>query len=452
MMKPSPQAPLSPARHVAHKLLTRFEKPAQLDAVEHRPEALLAEALTTATLSLQDAALCRHLLLSTLRYWLPTQGWLVQHLGKQGLKALPPQGRTALRMALTEAAVLDTPPHALSSQLVALCKRLGLNPKQQGCLLAVLQPLLELSTPEARQTALRQATLWPPALVAHLQQHLPHTELGAWPAVAQQLALAITTPPCLALRLSDAWLNSPTPPLAEAAEAHGWQVTHPYPEYPAIVQVAGAKGSPTTWAGYADGAWVIQDPASALVAYQLHIKAGDTVIDACAAPGTKTTLLAQRLAGTGQLIALDTKASRLAKLHDNWERLKLPTHNLQVLVADATQWQPEPTQLADAVLLDAPCSGLGTLAKHPEGVLRWQPETQTQTVALQRALLNNASQWVKQGGHLVYSVCSFLPDEGSLLVQAWLAEHPAWVCEKQALTLPQAGLCDGFYWALLRKS
>jgi hypothetical protein len=77
---------------VANKLLARFEKPAQLDAVEHRPEALLAEALTTATLSLQDAALCRHLLLSTLRYWLPTQGWLVQHLGKQGLKALPRKG------------------------------------------------------------------------------------------------------------------------------------------------------------------------------------------------------------------------------------------------------------------------------------------------------------------------------------------------------------------------
>ncbi|NWH08314.1 MAG: methyltransferase domain-containing protein [Alphaproteobacteria bacterium] len=158
------------------------------------------------------------------------------------------------------------------------------------------------------------------------------------------------------------------------------------------------------WPGFADGAWWIQDAAAALPARLLRPKAGEEVIDLCAAPGGKTAQLA---AAGAKVTAIDVSAKRLARLRENLARLRLPA---RLITADAAMWQPE--NLADAVLLDAPCSATGTIRRHPD--LPWiKSEADIAAMAaLQRRLIENAARMLKPGGRLVYATCSLEREEG----------------------------------------
>jgi 16S rRNA (cytosine967-C5)-methyltransferase len=214
--------------------------------------------------------------------------------------------------------------------------------------------------------------------------------------------------------------------------------------------------SPTALPGFAEGHFVIQDPAQAIVARFAAIPADATIYDACAAPGGKTTALGRVVR---RVVAADANVARVRKLKGNLQRAgsgrEFP------VAADAAH---PPLRQVDAVLLDAPCLGTGTFARHPDARWRVMPRA-LETIALkQQELLEGLAPIVRPGGLLVYATCSLEPEENELQVDRFLADHPEftreppadavaeWLSPKGDLALlPQVHGTDGAYAARLRR-
>ena len=198
----------------------------------------------------------------------------------------------------------------------------------------------------------------------------------------------------------------------------------------------------------ASGKIYIQDEASQLVAQTVDIEPNQRILDLCAAPGGKTTLMAHRARGSGLVVAADRSRKRL----DNVINLSA-LHNLSSIksvVLDAAQQLPFADRTFDRILLDAPCSGTGTLRRNPE--IRWRiSETDIQTLSTQQNLfLKHAARVLKPGGQLVYSTCSVEPDENETVLKNFLSEFPNFTVEKTTRTWPHREGADGFFIASLR--
>ena len=178
----------------------------------------------------------------------------------------------------------------------------------------------------------------------------------------------------------------------------------------------------------------VQDESAMLVAHLLSPENAGYIVDLCAAPGGKTTHLAHLMGNAGQIIAADVSAKKIALLEKNCRRLGADHVKTQVL--DATKADLSFMKTADAVLIDAPCSGFGTLRRHPD--IRWN-KTLKQVHALserQYNLLKNAAQHIKPGGVLVYSTCSIEPIENEEVVQRFLTDFPMYTVENAKDFLP----------------
>ena len=170
---------------------------------------------------------------------------------------------------------------------------------------------------------------------------------------------------------------------------------------------------------FQSGYFSIQDESAALPVMLLAPAENDRVIDMCAAPGGKTTFIAEIMNNTGQILAVDKYESKLKMIETSCSRLGIK--NVERLIADSSVLETEP---ADKILVDAPCSGLGVLRKKPD--IRWkrEPEDVTRLNRAQRALLENGARLLKPGGVLVYSTCTTEPEENVAIVRAFLADHP----------------------------
>ncbi len=181
------------------------------------------------------------------------------------------------------------------------------------------------------------------------------------------------------------------------------------------LRLTGVKGDPTALPGFDAGAWWVQDAAAALTCDLLYLEPGQTVVDLCAAPGGKTAGLA---AGGAQVIAVERAAGRIARLRANLKRLGLTA---RVVEADATTWRPDSP--VSTLLLDAPCSGTGTLRRHPD-IARLRRESElADLTALQDRLLDAAAEMLAPEGRLLYVVCSLEAEEGPERIAALLARR-----------------------------
>lgn len=167
--------------------------------------------------------------------------------------------------------------------------------------------------------------------------------------------------------------------------------------------------------GYAEGDWWVQDAAAALPATFLKAESGQRIADFCAAPGGKSAQLA---AAGARVTAIDRSAERLKRLSANFERLGL---DAELIVADATTMKAQPY---DAVLLDAPCLGTGTLRRHPDIAWTKKPGDLANLVALQSRLLDHAVDLTRAGGTIVYCTCSIEPEEGEAQIAALVRRNP----------------------------
>jgi 16S rRNA (cytosine967-C5)-methyltransferase len=184
------------------------------------------------------------------------------------------------------------------------------------------------------------------------------------------------------------------------------------------------------WEAWRGGLIEVQDTGSQLACMAVDARPGETVIDLCAGAGGKTLALAAAMEGRGSLVASDTDRGRLSRLSPRAERAGAAT--IETILLDPgreahalAQWAAR----ADAVLVDAPCSGTGTWRRNPEARWRLTPAQIDRHVATQARLLDLAAELVRPGGRLIYVVCSLLDAEGANQVDAYLARHPDWSSE-----------------------
>ncbi len=236
---------------------------------------------------------------------------------------------------------------------------------------------------------------------------------------------------------------------------------------PQALRLLSSAGAIKNLPGFNEGWWTVQDSSAQLVSYLLKPQQNEVIIDACAAPGGKTTHIAEMMRDTGKIFACDRTASRLRKLQQNTQRLNLKS--IEICVGDSRdldKFIDLEDILADKVLLDVPCSGLGTLHRHADARFRQTPENIEELSILQRELLLNTSKFVKDNGSLVYSTCTLHPAENEAVIKSFLESNPNWQIELPDTdspiheystpegwikVLPHKHDMDGFFMVNLRK-
>jgi len=389
------------ARRIALKVLGRVERERAFAAA-----ALEAELKDVA--DVRDASLATELVYGALRYrpWLDA---LLAGASSRGLDRLDPLALDALRVAAYELAFLDrVPAHAVLNEAVREIRRV------RGSGLAGFANAI------LRRLAADRAALRPPD-----------------PASAPEPALALGLPPWLFDRLAAAWGRDRAIAMGRAFDAPSRRTLR---INTARIDLASAharlgEGSePGTYLPWAidaadrnavraledEGLAAHQDEGAGLVVAALDPRPGERILDACAGRGGKTALIAQLAPGDG-IFAADRQASKLERLAFELGRQGFAANSA---ACDLAAGDPPFAGPFDRVLLDAPCSGTGTMGRRPE--IRWRlaPEDVTSLAALQRALLDRAAGLVKPGGRLVYAVCSLLPEEHADHLAPFLAAHP----------------------------
>jgi 16S rRNA (cytosine967-C5)-methyltransferase len=219
---------------------------------------------------------------------------------------------------------------------------------------------------------------------------------------------------------------------------------------------------------YLEGKIEVQDEGSQLLGYLLAPKRGEMVVDFCAGAGGKTLSLGAMMRSTGRLYAFDVAEKRLAKLKPRVARAGLSNVHPACISGEGDVRIKRLAGKIDRVLVDAPCSGLGTLRRNPDLKWRQTPESVAELTRKQGDILASASRLVKTGGRLVYATCSILPEENERIVEAFLAAHPdfrrlsaAAVLARQDIVvdtgddlrlLPQVHGTDGFFAAVMERS
>ncbi|WP_375510798.1 16S rRNA (cytosine(967)-C(5))-methyltransferase [uncultured Nostoc sp.] len=281
-------------------------------------------------------------------------------------------------------------------------------------------------------------------------------------AETEQLCKWMNQSPTIDLRINP--LRTSIEEVETALQSVGILVTR-ISDLPQALRLIGNSGSIQKLPGFKEGWWTVQDSSAQLVSHLLDPQPGEVVIDACAAPGGKTTHIAELMADKGKIWACDRTASRLRKLQENSQRLNL--QSIQIYTGDSRHFN-QFQNTADRVLLDAPCSGLGTMHRHADARWRQTPESVRELSVLQKELLTHTSTFVKPGGVLVYATCTLHPAENEEVISAFLAESPDWQIESprgfellnSAYSTPQGWFkvwphrqdMDGFFMVRLRKT
>ncbi len=248
-------------------------------------------------------------------------------------------------------------------------------------------------------------------------------------------------------RHGDAWCewNNTPPPVYVRGDKPWPGVLEPTAVHPLCYRVVDAKKffeSP--------GQYYIQDPSTLIAVDALDPQPGESVLDMCAAPGGKTTYIAQKMQNHGRIIAADSSNSRLGVVAENCKRLGVSI--VATLACDGTRLDRcLRGDLFDRVLVDAPCSNTGVMRRRPD--LRWRIEEKeiARLAALQSKLLNKATEFVKSGGVLVYSTCSLEAEENERVVEQFLEGHPEFRLETTRSSLPPRDGFDGVFVARLGK-
>jgi len=421
----------SPARVVAARVLERV-----VSEGAYADLALDGE-LDRRGLSARDVALATELVYGTLR-WQRYLDWILAPHSRRRLDDLDLGPLVLLRMTAYQIAFLErVPAFAAVNDAVTLAGR-ARKPGVAGFVNAVLRSF-------SRRGATEREPRPPAELVEALALRcsFPTWLAARWMArygasEAEALMRALNERPPLALRANT--LRVTRDALAARLATEDDIATLPS-RYAAEGLVANHGGSPSAWRAFADGAFAIQDEASMLVAQLLDVRPGDTVGDVCAAPGTKTTHLAQLLDNRGRILAFDPQPARLNLVREAAKRLGVTI--VETLDGPAEALAPKFPALCDAVLVDAPCSSLGVLRRNPEVKWRRTLEDIVTNAERQHAIITAAALMVKPGGRLVYATCSLEPEENEDVARRFLGAHPDFALDPPS-EFPVALDADGF--------
>ncbi len=410
-------------------------------------DVALERCLRDSTLHGADRALVTELAYGAIRQRRVLDAWL-DRLGRVPSEKQPPKLRWLLHIGLYQLLMMERIPDAAAvNTSVELAKAIGLArlaPVVNGLLRAARRALdagESLAKPDSAAGALGLEQSLPDWFTALLLEWCDADQ-------AQRIAEASNAVPKLDLRVNR--LRSTPAEVATALSEAGIDVC-PIPDCEYGLQVIGHAGDLRNWPGYADGHWCVQDRAAQWVAPLLDPQPGDRILDACAAPGGKSTHLAELIGDQGEVWALDRSAGRLKRVANNAHRLGL--QSIQAMAADAVDVvakQPQWQGAFQRLLIDAPCSGLGTLARHPDARWRMTPEAIEALLPLQEEIIDGLVPLLAPGGRMVYATCTIHPDENQAQVTSLLERHPGLSCLSQHQRWPGDG--DGFFAAVLEKT
>ena len=405
--------------------------------------------LHTAKVAPADVAFTKELCFGVMRWYFQL------HPVLQSLLAKPLRNKdldvyALLLIGAYQLSYMRTPEHAALSQTVEACR--SINKKwATGLVNGVLRKY-------DRNNATLFAALTDSERLAH-PLWLSERVRQAWPEDYQAIMHANNQRPPLSLRVN-ALQGSRDDYLRELAAvniaAHACSFA---PQAIIVEQAVSVQSLP----GFTAGRVSVQDQGAQLAALLLDLKAGQSVLDACAAPGGKTCHMLE-LQPDLQLLGIDIKPQRLERVRENLDRLRLNAQLLAADLAEPESWQQETQQRSfDRILLDVPCSAIGVISRHPDiKFLRQdkdiEPLTQTQC-----KLLQVVWRLLKPGGKLLYSTCSILPDENEEIIDAFIARtedavhepiNALWGrgCRYGRQLLPEINTHDGFYYAVLSKN
>jgi 16S rRNA (cytosine967-C5)-methyltransferase len=375
----------------------------------------LHAALGASALNAPDRAFATDLVYGTLR-WRGRIDYYLDHFLDRDLEKLDPLVASALRLGAYQLLLSDRVPVTAAVDQSVRCIRAAGVERAAGLVNAVL-----------RRLATEHATVELPSIADHPVAHLSHAlSLPPWLAErwiglygveeAAELARASNAPPPLTVR-ANRTRGSSAQLLADLLER--------FPDaracrYARDGIVLGRKGNPAREPAFIAGRFTIQDEASQLVVGLLDPQPGECVLDVCAAPGGKSSAIAERVGPTGSVMAIDRHPRRLALVQRDARRLGLNVIRSSVRDATRSLVDLAPEGGFDRILVDAPCSGLGTLRRNPDARWRVRPEDPARLAEIQRAIARQAAAVLRPGGVLVYSACTVLPEENEEIADTLL--------------------------------
>jgi 16S rRNA (cytosine967-C5)-methyltransferase len=402
---------VSQARYEALRILVRVEQDRAF------ADIALEHALDAARLDPRDASLCTEIVYGTLR-WRRHLDWrLAPHLNRP-LAKLDPWVRALLRLTAYQLLFLDRVPRwAAVDEAVSVARLKSRTPGPAEFVNAVLRAFTRAPGPPRLPAD--------PVEAAGIRWSFPDWMAARWirrygAEEAERLMAALNERPPVTIRANT--LRISREDLAARLRDEELAETDPTRLAPEGLTVR--RGGVGRWAAFASGWCSIQDEASMLIARLLDPQPGELVADVCAAPGTKTTHLAQLMGNRGRIIAMDPNEARLRLLSQGAARLGVTIVEAHAggVAAVSGRWKDR----CDRVLVDAPCSNLGVLRRNPD--VKWKRvEADLDRLAeKQHGILTTAATLVKPGGRLVYATCSLEPEENDLIVRAFLEGHPDW--------------------------
>lgn len=405
-MKPSP-------RSLAVDLLDRIERTGAY------AEPLLDACLHDNPLKTPD----RHLLTSLVYGTLRMRGhldWVIKQLYKGNFASMQEGIRNILRTALFQFLFMERiPVFALVDEAVELAKQRY--PGRENLVNALLRNSIrkvkngELSYPDFEKK--------PEEHIAVVHSHpswLVHRWMNIYgPERTRSLCKANNQVPPVSIRVNQ--LRTTRAILKELLESEGFAVTESVFSPDGLLITESPQSIRSTCASR-QGLFIFQDEASQLISHLIAPKAGEEILDLCCGTGVKATHLATLMNNEGHILAVDIYQAKLEAL--NRLSTGMGISMIETTRADASVDNRKTFQRKfDRILVDAPCSGLGTLRRNPEIKWRLNPRTLSSFVNLQKRILNQAAAFLRPGGRLVYSTCTMLPEENEFLIRKFLVSH-----------------------------
>lgn len=414
------------ARAITLDILQRVD---QESAYAH---ILLASYLKKANvLKRVDRSLCTELVNGTLR-WRKRLDWVIARFSHLPIDRLPDLLLNLLRIGLYQLLFLDRiPPRAAIDESVKLAKAVGLGSRAgyvNGLLRNIQRAKKDIDYPDLGVDPIAHI-----AVVYSFPEWLVERWVTLW-GVEKTIEICASTNqiPPLTLRTNTQRISRETL-TTRLEEAGKIEKTHFSPEG---LVLKGLQKPISELEAFRKGWFQVQDEASQLISLWLSPLPGERVLDACSAPGGKTTHLAQLMRNDGEILAVDINQSRLGLVKESC--LRLGAEIVEILVADLTSEGAFANKgRFDRILLDPPCSGLGILRRHPDGKWSKGPEEFDRMGKLQRRLIGQVSKNLKSGGTLVYSVCTTSPEENEGVIEDFLAENRSFRLIHQEEPLPK---------------
>ena len=418
---------LQKPREIAARVLKRRR------SVHEYIERLLEPEL--GELAPEDRALCQELVYGVVR-WQKTLDWLIDR--KTGGREQLPLVHILLQLGLYQLFWLErVPDHAAVHETIEIAKNMRLEGKA-GFMNAVLRGYTrERDETRAALEALKQSDpamgySQPDWLVDRWQQRFGKEKTVAlldWNNTPPPTFARINTLKADARKITQLWDSERVVYKRVERDWLGTDEIFELESHPSL----------KTLRTFQEGMFYVQDPSTLLAVAALDAKPNEHVLDFCAAPGGKTTFIAQRMGNTGEVVAEDVDAERLKMVVENCNRLGV------TCVATSSA-----TKQFDRILIDAPCSNTGVLRRRVE--LRWriQAEEITRLRQTQLSILGTAIQRLKPGGTLVYSTCSLEPEENQEVIKSFLAKNRMFTLQNERQLLPFEDRVDGAYVATLK--